>query len=122
MIKVKHLLDRIDHDDGVRLWVEPIGLTRDLRRWCEVDHVLPQLGPPLRAWEELQDHPERYERFAAEYRALLTNGPQGSAVAGLAAASAAHDLTLLHQGDDPYRNSAMVLFEFLISRQERAGA
>ena len=30
MIKVKHFMDEVESDDGKRMWVEPIGLTRDL--------------------------------------------------------------------------------------------
>ena len=37
MIKVKHLLEAVEESDGQRLWVEPIGLTKDLREWCQVD-------------------------------------------------------------------------------------
>lgn len=33
------MLDRIEPDDGMRMWVEPIGLTKDLQQWCRVDHV-----------------------------------------------------------------------------------
>ena len=27
MIKIKHLLDAVERDDGTRIWIEPIGLT-----------------------------------------------------------------------------------------------
>jgi hypothetical protein len=33
MIKVKHFLLKVESDDGQRLWVEPFGLTKDLREW-----------------------------------------------------------------------------------------
>lgn len=121
MIKVKNIFDTVDTDDGLRIWVEPIGLTRDLQQWCDVDHVLPQLGPPLRNWKELQEHPECYEYFAAKYYAQLAQGPQRATLAQLAAYAAGRNVTLLHQDDDPYRNSAVVLFEFLLAQQERTG-
>jgi len=31
MIKVKHVLEAVEQGDGQRIWVEPIGLTKDLR-------------------------------------------------------------------------------------------
>ena len=33
MIKTKHFLDRIEADDGPRVWVESIGLTKDFQEW-----------------------------------------------------------------------------------------
>ena len=119
MIKVKSIFDPVEADDGVRIWVEPIGLTRDLQQWCDVDYVLPQLGPPLRVWNELHEHPDRYDYFAAEYYAFLDQEPRRTTLAQLAALSASRQLTLLHEGDDPCRNSATVLFEFLCTWQER---
>jgi hypothetical protein len=64
MIKAKHFLDRIGADDGPRLWVESIGLTRDLREWRRVHHVLCHLGPPRNLWEWFAAHPDEYETFS----------------------------------------------------------
>jgi hypothetical protein len=44
MIKVKHLLDPIESDDGERIWIEPIGLTRDLSEMCAIDAVMSHLA------------------------------------------------------------------------------
>jgi len=46
MIYVKHLLDAVEKTDGQRMWVEPIGLTRDFaiydsddqQHGCELPH------------------------------------------------------------------------------------
>ena len=65
MIKVKHFMDEVEPDDGQRLWVEPVGLTRDLRTWCQVHGVLTQFGPPrqLWAWFESQHDARAYDYF-----------------------------------------------------------
>ena len=66
MIKVKHFLDDVEPDDGQRIWVEPIALTRDLREWCKVSHVLPHLGPPRELSKWFDEHPDGYEYFRAD--------------------------------------------------------
>lgn len=113
MIKVKHLLDQPEGDDGQRLWVEPIGLTRDLREWCSVHHVLPHLGPPMNVWRTLEDHPDAYEFFRAVYHEQLRKSTYRAALQSLALASRSETFTLLHQSDDAEHNSAMALYEYL---------
>jgi uncharacterized protein YeaO (DUF488 family) len=113
MIKVKHLLDAVENDDGQRLWVEPIGLTKDLREWCNVDHVLPHLGPPVRVWKTLEEHPDAYDFFRATYHDQLRKSPYRAALQSLALASRQETFTLLHQSDDAEHNSAMALYEYL---------
>jgi uncharacterized protein YeaO (DUF488 family) len=113
MIKVKHLLEAVEECDGQRLWVEPIGLTRDLREWCRVDHVLPHLGPPMKAWKVLEDHPDAYEFFRAQYHEQLKKSPYRAALQSLACASRQETFTLIHQSEDDEHNSAMALYEYL---------
>lgn len=113
MIKAKHLLDAVEEDDGCRIWIEAIGLTRDLCEWCDVTCSWPHLGPPLELWEWFQDHPDGYEYFRGAYHEYLSHGPYLSALGHIAQHSASQNFTLLHQGDDPANNSAVALFEFL---------
>jgi uncharacterized protein YeaO (DUF488 family) len=117
MIKIKHLLDTPEDDDGARLWVEPIGLTADLREWCAVNHMVSNLGPPMTVWRWFQSHPEGYEYFRAKYHEHLSRGKRRRVLAQLAAAALQEDFTLLHQGDDPNHNSATALYEFLTELQ-----
>jgi len=114
MITVKHMLDAVDPNDGERIWVEPIGLTRDLRRMCRVDHVLPHLGPPLDVWDVLQEHPDAYDYFLARYHEHLLGGPYNLALRELAWAGMREDFTLVHQCDDPDHNTATALREYLL--------
>lgn len=117
MIRVKHFLDAVEIDDGHRLWIEPIGLTRDLQELCQVHHVLPHLGPPMKLWLWFAKHPDGYEYFRGKYHEHLSAGPYREALRELAAAAARDEFTLLHQGDDASRNSAAALHEYLTELQ-----
>ena len=113
MIKIKHLMDAREDDDGDRLWVEPFGLTRDLQEWCKVEHVLPHLGPPraLRDWFE--EHPDGYDYFRAQYHDALAKSVYKPALQKMACAGLREPFTLLHQSNDPGHNSATALHEYL---------
>jgi uncharacterized protein YeaO (DUF488 family) len=113
MIYVKHLLDAAEKMDGQRMWVEPIGLTKDLREWCKVDHVLTHLGPPKEVWKVLEEHPDAYDYFRARYHESLSASQYKPALQALASAGLREDFTLLHQSDDPERNSATALRDFI---------
>ena len=113
MIKIKHFLDKVEPDDGQRLWVEPFGLARELRDWCKVEHVLPHLGPPRALWEWFEEHPDGYDYFRARYHGTLANSKYKPALRQLAQAGMRETFTLLHQGDDPQHNVATALQEFL---------
>ena len=73
MIKVKHLMDAVESDDGQRLWVESVGLTKDLREWCQVQHVLPHLGPTPANATWFAEHADGYEHFRGQYHEALTH-------------------------------------------------
>jgi uncharacterized protein YeaO (DUF488 family) len=113
MIGIKHLLDSIDPADGRRIWVEPIGLTRDFIEWCQVHHLLTHVAPPEALWRWYQSHPDGYEFFRGRYHAWLAQGPYVPALQELACSARAQNITLLHQEDDPARNTASALQEFL---------
>ena len=113
MIKVKHLLEAVDESDGQRLWVDPVGLCKDLREWCRVDHVLPHLGPPVNVWRVLEEHPDAYDYFRAQYHEHLRHSQYKVALQQLACASRRETFTLLHASEDEEHNSAVALHEFL---------
>jgi len=117
MIKIKHFLDPVEKDDGQRIWVEPIGLTKDLIELCSVDHVLTHLGPAMKTWNWLEQHPEGYDYFRAQYHDQLAKSPYRPALQQLAGASLRETFTLIHQSDDALHNSAMALYEFLTELQ-----
>ena len=113
MIKIKHLLDTVEPDDGQRISVEPINLTRDLREWCKVDHVLCHLGPPKALWEWFEEHPDGYDYFRGKYHQDLSRSTYKQALRNLAKAAAKENLTLIHVGDDSHHNTATALYEYL---------
>jgi uncharacterized protein YeaO (DUF488 family) len=117
MIRIKHFLDKVESEDRDRIWVEPIGVTKDLVELCSIRHVLSHLGPPVKLWTWFGQHPEGYEEFRARYHEHLNHGPYRQALQALAAVGLKEDFTLLHQGDDPARNTATALYEFLIDLQ-----
>src|SRR5690242_19128560 len=84
MIKIKHVMDAVETDDGQRIWVESYGLTRDLQQWCGVTHVLSHLGPPaaLRDWfdEHCNGCGDGYDFFRARYHEFLGKGPYKAAL------------------------------------------
>ena len=113
MIKVKHVMEAVEECDGQRMWVEPIGLCKDLKEWCQVDHVLPHLGPPMSVWKVLEDHPDTYDFFRAKYHEQLNKSKHKAALQALACASRRETFTLLHSSEDEEHNSATALHEFL---------
>jgi len=113
MIIVKHLLDAVETGDGQRMWVESIGLTKDLREWCKVDHVLTHLGPPKPVWQVLESHPDAYDFFRARYHEFLAKSQYKPALQALATAGLRENFTLPHQSDDAEHNSATALRDFL---------
>ena len=119
MIKAKHFLDRVEADDGPRLWVESIGLTKDLQEWRGVDHVLPHLGPPRDLWDWFDTHPDGYEAFRRRYHKWLSKGPYLPALQRLASDALTANFTLLHAGDDPEHNCATALLEFITELEAR---
>ena len=117
MIKIKHFLDTVEQDDGQRIWIEPIGLTKDLREMCNVDHVLSHLGPPLPLWQWYEQHPDGYEFFRGKYHEHLSHSQYRGALQQLATASLRETFTLIHQCDDSEHNSAAALHEFISELQ-----
>jgi uncharacterized protein YeaO (DUF488 family) len=117
MITIKHFLDTPQKQDAERIWVEPIGCTKDLREWCRIDHVLTHLGPPVELWKWYEEHPDGYEFFRSKYHEHLSRSPYRAALQALAGAAMKEDFTLLHQSDDSEHNTATALYDFLIELQ-----
>ena len=120
MIRVKHLMDAPEADDGVRLWVEGVGLTQDLQAWCHVGQVADHLGPPPKLARWLAKHPDHYDDFRGRYHAHLDKSPYRPALRQLANAGLKRDVTLLHAGDDPNENAAAALHDYLCALQTLA--
>jgi uncharacterized protein YeaO (DUF488 family) len=119
MIRIKHLFDSVDTQDGERIWIEPIGLTRDFVEWCKITHVMSSLGPSKEMVEWLDQHPSCFDFFEAQYLAELNSSKYMTSLRGLAVASRTQTFTLIHQGEKPNENSAVVLRNFLAELSAR---
>jgi uncharacterized protein YeaO (DUF488 family) len=67
----------------------------------------------MEAWKTLEDHPDAFDYFRAKYHDMLKKSPYRAALQSLAIASRHETFTLLHQSDDPDRNSASALHQYL---------
>jgi uncharacterized protein YeaO (DUF488 family) len=114
MIKIKHVMDEVETDDGRRIWVEPIGIAKNLREWCKVEHLLCQVAPPKELANWFDEHPTGYDFFRAQYHEWLSRSDYKPALQQLACAAMRENITLLHHGMNPQENSAMALYEYLI--------
>jgi len=113
VIKTKHFMDSVEADDGLRAWVEPIGLTKDLQQWCSVHEVLPMLGPPRELSEWFAAHPDGYADFRGRYHEWLSKNHCRPVLQQLARESLRENFTFLHAGDDAEHNCATALREFI---------
>lgn len=113
MIKIKHLMDGVEAADGKRIWIEPIGLTKDLQAWCAVHRVLCHLGPPVGLWEWFSEHPDGYGYFRGTYHEHLGAERNRAILRKIASVARREDITLLHQGEDSSQNTATALYEYL---------
>lgn len=120
MFKVKNLFEAVEPDDGVRLWVEPVQLTKDLTEWCVVHHAPPGIHPDAKLATWFERHPDGYDFFRGRYHEALRNSPYLPALRDLAALGQKENVTLLHQGDDPNQNAGAALHEFLSELQAYA--
>src|SRR5438046_1623254 len=109
MINVKHFMDAVEESDGRRIWVEPIGLTKELQEWCRVEHLMTHLAPPRELCDWFEEHPDGYGYFRGKYHTWLDASPYRPALRQLVKAATRENVTLLHQGDDPQQNSATAL-------------
>jgi uncharacterized protein YeaO (DUF488 family) len=114
MINVKHFMDPIEPTDGNRIWVEPIGVTKDLIEWCQITHTLCNIAPPQVLCDWLELHPDGYDYFQAQYHELLNKSHFKPGLEHLACEARREEITLLHQSSNPRQNSATALYEFLI--------
>lgn len=117
MITVKNLFDAIEEEDGQRLWIEPDNLTRDLREWCGVNHVLCHLAPSAQLAEWFERHPEGYEYFRATYHEALLKSKYLPILRQIAVAAQHENFTFLHQSEDPAHNAGTALHEFISELQ-----
>jgi uncharacterized protein YeaO (DUF488 family) len=117
MITIKHFLETPEVEDGMRLWVEPFGVTRDLCDWCRIGVVLSEIGPPPLLWDWFDLNPSGYESFRKIYHAYLSQPLFASLLQKILDLSERVNVTLLHQSTAASENTAAALCEFLLLRK-----
>jgi uncharacterized protein YeaO (DUF488 family) len=117
MIRVKHLFDARESGDGLRLWVGPVGLTRDLAEWCHVVRWLREGSPSAALAEWFEEHPGGWEYFRARHHDELARGGAVDRLRALGQHALTENVTLLHAEDSPVENAAVSLHQYLAELQ-----
>lgn len=106
-LRLKRVYDDAAPDDGFRVLVDrlwPRGVTKER---AALDLWLKDAAPSPQLRTEWHAHPERWDEFAAAYRAELAANP---AVDELRTIASEHDrVTLLYGAHDPEHNHAVLL-------------
>jgi uncharacterized protein YeaO (DUF488 family) len=108
-VRIKRVYDPAEPDDGYRVLIDrlwPRGVTKER---AALDLWLKEAAPSPELRTEWHAHPERWDEFAAGYRAELATNPAVDTLAGLAAEHPR--VTLLYGSHDPVRNHAVILLE-----------
>jgi uncharacterized protein YeaO (DUF488 family) len=113
MICIKHLFDPVEAQDGERIWIEPGGLTHDLKDICQITHIMSTLGPSAELAAVFEQHPNCFDFFEDQYLEELRSSAYLTSMRGLAAASVHQTFTLIYLGDNSKENCAVVLHRFL---------
>jgi uncharacterized protein YeaO (DUF488 family) len=110
-IRTKRIHDPPAEDDGMRVLVDRLWPRGVRKADAAVDRWLREVAPSpeLRRW--FGHDPDRFDSFAAQYRAELDANPD--AVAELTELAAAGPVTLLYAARDRDCNHARVLADYL---------
>lgn len=114
-LRLLRVYDLTPETDGYRVLVDrlwPRGLCKEtLRLNCWAKEVSP--SPELRRWFGHQE--DRFDAFAAAYRAELDNSPKAAAFAGeLVETLKGQDVLLLYGAKSPTCNHAIILRGWLL--------
>ncbi len=113
MIQIKNLFETPAASDGLRLWVGPVGLTRDLAAWCKVDRWLKEGSPHLELTEWFEEHPDGWEFFRGKHHEALVKSGSIPLLRSLSEQAVRENITLLYAESNPSENCAVSLYEFL---------
>ena len=114
-LRVKHVLDPVEEEDGTRLLVERVW-PKDLnRKTYPMTDWQPAVGPTLTLRKALSEAPEKYDDFAAGYKDFLSKDPAALEFkAEIRTILQVENVTFLHASEDRSRNSASVLREWVL--------
>ena len=117
-IRIRRVYEEPSADDGLRVLVDRLWPRGRSKQSARVDVWLKDIAPSknLRTW--FGHIPERFDEFAARYRAELDTSPE--AVSRLRGLISDHPrVTLLYGAKDGEHNNAVVLREYLLGERDR---
>lgn len=117
-VRIRRVYEEPSADDGLRVLVDRLWPRGRSKQSAHVDVWLKDIAPSknLRTW--FGHIPERFDGFAARYRAELDANPE--AVGRLRELIAGHSrVTLLYGAKDSEHNNAVVLREYLLGERDR---
>ncbi len=117
-VRIRRVYEDASADDGLRVLVDRLWPRGRSKQSAHVDVWLKDIAPSkdLRTW--FGHIPERFDGFAARYRAELDANPE--AVGRLRELIAGHSrVTLLYGAKDSEHNNAVVLREYLLGERDR---
>lgn len=120
MLQIKSLFDKPEPQDGLRLWVGPIGLTKDLAQWCNVDRWLKEGSPTAVLGQWFEEHPQGWDYFRGMHHEELNRNGYVRELRSLSLRSSKENVTLLYGETNPEQNSAVSLYEYLVELQAYA--
>ncbi|MBR3437153.1 MAG: DUF488 family protein [Lachnospiraceae bacterium] len=114
-LRVKHVLDPVEDEDGTRLLVERVWPKNLNRKNYPMTDWQPAVGPTFALQKELAASPEKLEEFTARYREFLEKDPSAREFrTEILAILRVENVTFLHASEDRSRNSASVLREWVL--------
>ena len=112
MIKCKSIYAKPGPDDGFRVFVDRLWPEGISTRAAAVDWWLQELAPSYDLWRYVYD-PDKWERYREGYRRELSLKDKQVFVDQLRQRAGHQMMTLLYGTDDPMRNNATILREYL---------
>ena len=114
-LRVKHVLEPVEEEDGTRLLVERIWPKNLNRKNYPMTDWQPAVGPTFALQKEFAASPEKFEEFTARYREFLEKDPSAREFkTEIRTILRVENVTFLHASEDRSRNSASVLREWVL--------
>ena len=114
-LRIKHVLEPVEEEDGTRLLVERIWPRNLNRKNYPMTDWQPAVGPTFALQKEFAASPEKFDAFQAQYRAFLEKDPSAREFkTEIRTILRVENVTFLHASEDRSRNSASVLREWVL--------
>ncbi|MDZ7343241.1 MAG: DUF488 family protein [candidate division KSB1 bacterium] len=112
MIKCKSIYAKPTPEDGFRVLVDPLWPEGLSTRAAAVDWWARELAPSYELWRYAYDR-DHWDKYRENYRRELAHRDKQAFLNQLRQRADSQMLTLVYGTDDPKRNNAMILREYL---------